>query len=61
MKNSSLEKNKNKNKFPGEKKKYPASPELTRTGLMNKVTPSQPERDSIDQTPNEKETCSMAK
>ena len=34
---------------------------VTRTGLMNKVTPSQPERDSIDQTPNEKETCSMAK
>ena len=28
---------------------------------MNKVTPSQPERDSIGQTPKEKEACNMAK
>ena len=34
---------------------------VTRTGLMNKVTPSQPERDPIGQTPKEKEACSMAK
>ena len=32
-----------------------------RVCLMNKVTPSQPERDSIGQTPKEKEACSMAK
>ena len=62
MKNSSLEKNKNKKKIPEKKKNTPHKPlRVTRTGLMNKVTPSQPERDSIDQTPNEKETCSMAK
>ena len=60
VKNSSLEKN--KNKFPKKKKIPPHKPlRVTRTGLMNKVTPSQPERDSIDQTPKEKETCSMAK
>ena len=34
---------------------------VTRNGLMNKVTPSQPERDSISQTPKQKEACSMAK
>ena len=34
---------------------------VTRTGLMNKVTPSQPERDSIGQTPKEKEARSMTK
>ena len=32
-----------------------------RVCLMNKVTPSQPERDSIGQTPKEKEACSVAK
>ena len=30
-------------------------------GGVNKVTPSQPERDPIGQTPKEKEACSMAK
>ena len=34
---------------------------VTRNGLMNKVTPSQPERDSISQTPKQKEAYSMAK
>ena len=34
---------------------------VTRNGLMNKVTPSQPERDSIGQMPKEKEAGSVAK
>ena len=55
---------KKKNNHPARPKKKPKMIYLggtshkplrvTRTGLMNKVTPSQPERDPIGQTPKEK-------